>query len=67
MTDTKMPISEIVHQLLAAVITVKMMEIADKIAGNVPTYHLVRPLLVSSLLYSAYRSIKVGSESEAEA
>ena len=62
MIDNKMTIDEITYQLIAAVITVKMMEIVDKIAGNNPVYHLFRPLLVSSLLYSAYRSIKVERE-----
>ena len=65
--NAKMPVSEIVHQLLAATITVKMMEIADREGGDTPVYLTLRPLLVSSLLYSAYRSIKVGSESEVEA
>ena len=59
MTDTQMPVREIIHHVLAAVITIKVMEIADKEAGDVPVYQLFRPLLVSSLLYSAYRSIKV--------
>ena len=58
-----MTIDEIIHQILAAVITVKVMEIADKEAGDVPVYQLFRPLLVSSLLYSAYQSIQVGRES----
>ena len=57
-----MTIDEAFHQILAAAITVKMMEIMDKIAGDNPVYHLTRPLLVSSLLYSAYRSIKVERE-----
>jgi len=55
-------IDEIIHQILAVIITLKMMEIADKEAGDVPVYQLFRPLLVSSLLYSAYRSIKVERE-----
>ena len=67
MMVTKMSVEEIIHQLLTAVITVKVMEIADKEGGYGPVYLTLRPLLVSSLLYSAYRSIKVGSESEVEA
>ena len=62
-----MTTNEIIHQLLAAIIVVKMMETVDKIAEDNPVYHLTRPLLVSSLLYSAYRSIKVGGESEVDA
>ena len=62
-----MTVDEAIHQILAAVITVKMMEIMDKIAGDNPVYHLTRPLLVSSLMYSAYRSIKVGRELEVKA
>lgn len=62
MTNNKRTIDEAVHQILAAVITVKMMEIMDKIAGDNPVYHLTRPLLISSLLYSAYHSVKVERE-----
>jgi len=57
-----MTVDEIIHQLLAAVITVKVMEIADKEAGDIPVYLTLRPLLVSSLLYSAYRAIRVASK-----
>jgi hypothetical protein len=58
----KMSVDEAIHQILAAVITVKMLAVMDKIAGDNPVYHLTRPLLVSSLLCSAYRSIKVDRE-----
>ena len=58
-----MTIDDIIHQILAAVITAKMMEIMDKIAGDNPVYHLTRPLLISSLLYSAYQTVKVERES----
>ena len=57
-----MTTDEIIHQLLAAVIVVKMMGVVDKVAGDNPMYHILRPLVVSSLLYSAYRSIKVERE-----
>ena len=56
-------VDEAVHQILAAVITVNVMETADKEACDVPVYRLLRPLLVSSLLYSAYQSIQVRCES----
>lgn len=59
-----MTVDEAIHQILAAVITVKVMEIADKEAGDVPVYQLFRPLLTSSLLYSAYQSVQVGRESQ---
>ena len=59
----KVTVDEAVHQILAAVITVKMIGIMDKIAGDNPVYHLTRPLLVSSLLYSVYKSVRVGYES----
>ncbi len=62
MTEHKMPVDEAIHQILAAVIAVRVTEIMDKVAGDNPVYHLTRPLLVSSLLYSAYRSIKVDRE-----
>ncbi len=57
-----MTTDEAIHQMLAVVITLHMIEIADKEAGDVPVYQLVRPLLVSSLLYSAYKSIEVARE-----
>ena len=66
MIDTKMPVREIVHHLLAVAITLKMMEIADKEANDDLVYQTFRPLLVSSLLYSVYRSIKISSGSEVE-
>lgn len=56
-----MTIDEAFRRILAAVITIKVMEIADKEAGDVPVYQLLRPLLLSSLLYSAYQSIRVDS------
>ena len=59
----EMTIDEIIRQLLVAVITIKVMEIADKEVGeDNAIYNTMRPLLVSSLLYSVYKSVKVGYE-----
>ena len=49
----------IIRLLVVATFTVKVMEIADKEGGHNPVYLTFRPLLVSSLLYSAYQSVKV--------
>ena len=57
-----MTIDEIIHQLFAAVITIKVMEVADKEGGYDPVYLTLRPLLVSSLLYASYRSVQVSTE-----
>ena len=57
-----MNLDEVIHQLFAAVITVKMMEIADKIMQGDNLYPIVRPLIVSSLLCSSYRAIRVERE-----
>ena len=60
-------IDEAVHQILAAAITAEVIGVMDKIVGSNPVYHLTRPLLVSSLLYSAYKSVRVGYEPEVKA
>ena len=61
-TEQKIPIDEIIHCLIAAVLTLKVMEIADKMAGDVPIYQTFRPMLISSLLYASYKSVRVSTE-----
>ncbi len=56
-----LPIDEIIHQLLAIFIALEVIKIADREAGDAPVYQTLRPLLVSGLLYTAYKSVKVTS------